>query len=46
MQDGLLEFPDYHYENGKRVRDSKNRKYAVGKTINLQEDVTNGNKLI
>lgn len=43
-QDGLLEMPDYHYENGKRVRDNKNRKYAVGKTMNMQDEMTTGNK--
>lgn len=43
-QDGLLEMPDYHYENDKRVRDNKNRKYAVGKTMNMQDEMTTGNK--
>lgn len=44
-QDGLLEMPDYHYENGKRVRDNKNRKYAIGKTMNMTDEMTTGHKL-
>lgn len=39
-QDGLLEMPDYHYENGKRVRDNKSRKYAIGKTMNMIDEIT------
>ncbi len=39
-QDGLLEMPDYHYENGKRVRDNKNRKYAIGKEMNMIDKMT------
>ena len=42
-QDGLLELPDYHYENGKRIWDNKNRKYAIGKTMNIQDEITAGN---
>lgn len=45
-QDGILEMPDYHYENGKRVRDNKNRKYAVGKTMSMQDEMTTGDKAI
>ena len=44
-QDGLLELPDYHYENGKKIWDNKNRKYAIGKTMNIQDEITAGNKL-
>lgn len=43
-QDGLIEMPDYHYENGKRVRDSKNRKYAIGKKIKMSNELTTENK--
>lgn len=43
-QDGLLEMPDYHYENGKRVRDNKNRKYAIGKTMKMANELTAENK--
>ncbi len=39
-QDGLLEMPDYHYENGKRVRERRNRKYAIGKTMDLTDKLT------
>lgn len=43
-QDRLLEMPDYHYENGKRVRDKLNRKYAIGKTMNMSDEMATGNK--
>ena len=43
-QDGVLEMPDYHYEDGKRLRDSKNRKYYIGKTMSKQKDISTESK--
>lgn len=40
IQNEILEMPDYHYNNGKRVMDNKNRIYAVGKKINKQDEMT------
>ena len=43
-RDGVLEMPDYHISNGKRVTDNLNRKYAIGKNINMQDTITKENK--
>lgn len=43
--DGFLEFPDYHYEDGKRVADNGTRKYAIGKQLSSVYDLEAGNAL-
>ena len=44
MQNEILEMPDYHYSNGRIVREKTNRIYATGKTLNKQNAKTAGNK--
>lgn len=41
LNNDVLEVVDYHYENGKRVKDNENRKYAIGRTLNIQNEVHN-----
>lgn len=36
-----IESPDFHYENGKKVYEEKNRKYAVGRSIKKNNDLSN-----
>ena len=43
-RDGIIEMPDYHYSNGRIVREKTNRIYATGKTLNKQNAKTAGNK--
>lgn len=43
--DGIIEMPDYHYENGKKISDNQNRKYAVGKSLSIIDEKNSGNKL-
>lgn len=45
VNDGIIETPDYYYENGKKVQDHKNRKYAVGKSLSIVNEKNIGNKL-
>ena len=36
-----IESPDFHYENGNKVYEGKNRKYAVGRSIERNNDLSN-----
>ena len=42
-QEGDLDLPDYHYEDGKLVRESTNRKYHIGKRV-MYNDMEDGGK--
>ena len=40
---GLLELPDYHYENGEKVLDGKVRKYLIGRSFDatIKDEINN-----
>lgn len=42
--EGKIEELHYQDCNGKRVRDKMNRKYAIGKTMNMTNEMTTENK--
>ena len=44
-QNGILNMPDYSYVDGKRVREKYNRKYAIGKSLDIQDEIGSGVKL-
>ncbi len=45
-KEGILETRDYHFENGRKILENKNRTYAVGKRLTKNSDKSQEDKSI